>query len=102
MVVISRFPRLRGCPVPLSVQDFPAPSWLAVVFSPLRCDEAIGSKSPDLREPIVGDGGTDENCCAQVRTVVMPLPAAADAFVFSTGNADNLMATATPPASGSN
>jgi hypothetical protein len=49
-----------------------------------------------------GDGGTNGNCCAHVRTVVMPLPAAADAFVFSTGNHNNLMATATPPASGSN
>ena len=31
--------------------------------------------------------------------VVMPLPAAADAFVFSTGNPDGLMATATRPES---
>ena len=29
--------------------------------------------------------------------VVMPLPAAADAFVFNTGNPDGLMATAAPP-----
>src|SRR5215472_1807394 len=34
--------------------------------------------------------------------VVMPLPAAADSFFFSTGNPDGLMATATRPASGSN
>ena len=34
--------------------------------------------------------------------VVMPLPAAADAFMFSTGSPDGLMATATRPASGSN
>jgi hypothetical protein len=33
---------------------------------------------------------------------VMPLTAAADPFVFSTGNPDGLMATATRPASGSN
>src|SRR5215469_13997877 len=31
--------------------------------------------------------------------VVIPLPAAADAFVFSTGNPDGLMATATRPSS---
>jgi hypothetical protein len=31
--------------------------------------------------------------------MLMPLPAAADAFVFSTGNPDGLMATATRPAS---
>jgi hypothetical protein len=31
--------------------------------------------------------------------MVMPLPAAADAFVFSTGNPDGLMATATRPSS---
>jgi hypothetical protein len=31
--------------------------------------------------------------------IVMPLPAAADAFVFSTGNPDGLMATATRPTS---
>src|SRR5215467_3750470 len=34
--------------------------------------------------------------------VVMPLPAAADTFVFNTGAPDGLMATATRPASGSN
>ena len=31
--------------------------------------------------------------------LAMPLPAAADAFVFSTGNPDGLMATATRPES---
>ena len=31
--------------------------------------------------------------------VVMPLPAAADSFVFSTGNPDGLMATAARPES---
>jgi len=31
--------------------------------------------------------------------VVMPLPAAADAFIFSTGNPDGRMATATRPES---
>jgi hypothetical protein len=31
--------------------------------------------------------------------MAMPLPAAADAFVFSTGNPDGLMATATRPES---
>ena len=34
--------------------------------------------------------------------VVMPLPAAADMFVFNTGTPDGLMATAARPASGSN
>src|SRR5262245_7368818 len=34
--------------------------------------------------------------------MVMPLPAAADTFVFSTGNPNDLMAAATRPASGSN
>jgi hypothetical protein len=34
--------------------------------------------------------------------MVMPLPAAADSFVFNTGTPDGLMATATRPGSGSN